>query len=430
MKKSINWSAVVLSCGLALSQSVYSDEGLFGYVKGAEPLPKGALDFEQWFTWRGGKEEGSYNALDTKTEIEYGVTDRFATSVAFFGLGINSSGLMIDAYIPGDKKYPWRPAGVEAAAKYNYLTPALDDFGLAQYTSLSYFWYDVNSGFRKNVYAFETFLLAQKYFLDGQLVWAGNIGIEADSATRQPIAGLPEDFEWPTTPEMEIAITISTGLTYRIFSNWFVGAEIFYQTEHETVGRAGALVAASGPDYPLRCQGLVGDVDVDAAIGRRRHPLPGANLQSAIDREDVAGNPIQDWHQFLRETMRAIPALIIVPAALVAPAVGYATEYLTVPQAQQIIFPDADRFVDASVELSDDQRNAIEKRSGVRQRWKKQQVWRAEKAGEFIGWLIIDQVLGKHEFITYAGRAYAGRQGQRHRNSDLPRDLWLSGTQR
>ena len=235
MKKSIKWSAVALSCGLALSQSAYSDEGLFGYVKGAEPLPKGALDFEQWFTWRGGKDLGSYNALDTKTELEYGITDRFAASIAMWGLGINSSGLMIDAYIPGDKKYPWRPDGVEAAVKYNYLTPALDDFGLAQYTSLSYFWYDVNSGYRKNVYAFETFLLAQKYFLDGQLVWAGNLGIEADSATRQPIQGLPEDFEWPLTPEMEIAITISTGLTYRIFSNWFVGAEVFYQTEHETV---------------------------------------------------------------------------------------------------------------------------------------------------------------------------------------------------
>jgi hypothetical protein len=58
----------------------------------------------------------------------------------------------------------------------------LNDFGLAQYTSLNYFWSDVNSGFRKNVYAFETFLLTQKYFLDGQLVWAGNIGIEASEA--------------------------------------------------------------------------------------------------------------------------------------------------------------------------------------------------------------------------------------------------------
>src|SRR5215467_7353088 len=146
---------VVLIGALAAASLSWADEGLFGYVKGAEPLPKGTFDAEQWFTWRGGKEQGSYNALDTKTEVEYGITDRFSASFAFFGLGINTSGLMIDAYLPGEKKYPWRPAGVEAAVKYNYLTPALDDIGLAQYTSLSYFWYDVNSGFRKNVYAFE-----------------------------------------------------------------------------------------------------------------------------------------------------------------------------------------------------------------------------------------------------------------------------------
>ena len=72
------------------------------------------------------------------------------------------------------------------------------------------------------------------------------------------------------------------------------------------------------------------------------------------------------------------------------------------PQAQQLLFADADRFVDAAVELSDDQRKAIEDKSGVRQRWKKQAVWRAEKAGQLLGWFIVDEVVGKHEFITYA----------------------------
>jgi electron transport complex protein RnfG len=99
--------------------------------------------------------------------------------------------------------------------------------------------------------------------------------------------------------------------------------------------------------------------------------------------------------------IRPIPALLMVPVALVA-GTAYATEYLTVPQAQQAIFPDADQFVDATVELSDAQRNAIEKQAGVRQRWKKQAVWRAEKAGQLIGWFIVDEVVGKHEFITYA----------------------------
>jgi electron transport complex protein RnfG len=98
--------------------------------------------------------------------------------------------------------------------------------------------------------------------------------------------------------------------------------------------------------------------------------------------------------------MRPIPALIMVPA-IFAPA-AYATEYLSVPQAQQALFPQADRFLDAAVELSKEQRKAIEKKSGVRQRWEKQAVWRAEKDGELLGWFIVDEVVGKHEFITYA----------------------------
>jgi len=100
--------------------------------------------------------------------------------------------------------------------------------------------------------------------------------------------------------------------------------------------------------------------------------------------------------------VRPIPAFVLLPAALVAPAPAYAAEYLTVPQAQQLLFAEADRFVDAAVELSDDQRKAIEDKSGVRQRWQKQAVWRAEKAGQLLGWFIVDEVVGKHEFITYA----------------------------
>jgi Na+-translocating ferredoxin:NAD+ oxidoreductase subunit G len=102
--------------------------------------------------------------------------------------------------------------------------------------------------------------------------------------------------------------------------------------------------------------------------------------------------------------MRSIPALIMVPAAMLAPAPLYAADYLTIPQAQQQLFPEADHFVDSAVQLSDDQRKAIEKKSGVRQRWPKQAVWRAEKVGQMIGWFVVDEVLGKHEMITYAVR--------------------------
>lgn len=232
MKKKL-WVCATLLSGL-VSTAANADEGLFGYVKGAEPLPKGAWDFEQWVTVRSDKGQGSYTAWDTKTEVEYGVTDKFAASLAIHGLGINTSGLLIDAYLPKDEKYALKPAGIELSAKYNFLSPAKDDIGLSQYMSLSYFRQDVNSGQRKDVYSAEGFLLLQKYFMEGQLVAAGNLGLEATSATRKPIDGLPEGFEWPTTPEMEIEFTASAGLTYRFAPNWFIGGEVFYQAEHET----------------------------------------------------------------------------------------------------------------------------------------------------------------------------------------------------
>lgn len=99
--------------------------------------------------------------------------------------------------------------------------------------------------------------------------------------------------------------------------------------------------------------------------------------------------------------MRPIPALIA-PAIFITAAPAYAAEYLTVEQAQRALFREADRFVDAAVNLTREQRNEIERLSGVRQRSEHQAVWRAESGGRALGWFIVDDVVGKHEFITYA----------------------------
>ena len=95
-------------------------------------------------------------------------------------------------------------------------------------------------------------------------------------------------------------------------------------------------------------------------------------------------------------------AIWLVPvAAFVAPA--YAEDYLTVEEAQRVLFPDARAFVAAPVTLTADQRARIRELAGVRQRWETQQVWRAEAVdGSLAGWFIVDEVIGKHEFITYA----------------------------
>ena len=88
----------------------------------------------------------------------------------------------------------------------------------------------------------------------------------------------------------------------------------------------------------------------------------------------------------------------LAPAALVGtPIAGHAMVYLSVEQAQQAIFPGAS-FTAATVKLSAEQRKAIEAASGVRQRSDEVRAWRVSGGG----WLIVDEVIGKHEFITAA----------------------------
>ncbi|MDP1630543.1 MAG: FMN-binding protein [Caulobacter sp.] len=92
--------------------------------------------------------------------------------------------------------------------------------------------------------------------------------------------------------------------------------------------------------------------------------------------------------------------MLIAPAALAVAAPASAKDYLTIAQAQQVLFPGA-TFAPTAVTLTPDQIKRIRKQSGVRQREDKPRIWRAMKGGN-LGWFIIDEVVGKHEFITYA----------------------------
>ncbi|MGD9843489.1 MAG: DUF6662 family protein [Steroidobacteraceae bacterium] len=216
------------------STSAVADENLFGYVKGAEPLPKGALELYVNSTLREDKGQGKYSAWDLGTEIEYGFTDKLAGSFELKGMSINTAGLVIDGYLPGDNRYSPRLAGAEAALKYNFLSPAKDALGVSLRTALISLTRDPHSGRDKKTFSFEQQLLLQKYFLEGQLIWVGNLHFEATRAVRAEIDDLPEDFDWPTDPEMELELGAATGLSYRFAPNWFAGVEALYVQENET----------------------------------------------------------------------------------------------------------------------------------------------------------------------------------------------------
>ena len=82
-------------------------------------------------------------------------------------------------------------------------------------------------------------------------------------------------------------------------------------------------------------------------------------------------------------------------AGMVAPA--FATVYLSIEQAQDLLIPGATLVPDFRT-LTRDEVRAIEKASGVNVLTRDLKVWRASTGG----WFIADQVVGKHEFIPFA----------------------------
>jgi len=95
---------------------------------------------------------------------------------------------------------------------------------------------------------------------------------------------------------------------------------------------------------------------------------------------------------------------IVLPAVAVAaaPAAVLGAQYLTVEQAQKAAFPEADRFLPLPLRLTPEQAEAVAKVAGVRVRDPQLHLWVAMKESRILGHVFVDEVLGKHEFITYA----------------------------
>ena len=100
-------------------------------------------------------------------------------------------------------------------------------------------------------------------------------------------------------------------------------------------------------------------------------------------------------------------------AALSAPAqVVVAAEYLSVEQAQKSLFPAADRFDEVVLALNPAQKQAVAALAGPQPPHRSLRSWRAFRGDELLGYVFVDEVVGRQDFITYAaGIDTAGRLG-------------------
>jgi hypothetical protein len=89
--------------------------------------------------------------------------------------------------------------------------------------------------------------------------------------------------------------------------------------------------------------------------------------------------------------------LIIGLAAVSVPIISQAKIYVSVEQAQKILYPNQ-FLIKNPIIITDDLQDKMRYASSIRHPFKGDRIWRTTEGG----WFIVDEVVGKHEMITYA----------------------------
>lgn len=242
---------VLIATALCLSHPAWAGEGLFSRVYTTETVPAGHFELEQTIRSRNVRSFGTYNALDFKSEFEYGVTDAFQLAFYFNTGHITAVNAPDDNDPSGETGFNRNSFFVTSLAVefiYRVLSPIADPIGLAFYIEPEFGFHDLHNGDREyNAFSNEFRILFQKNFLDDQLVLAYNVVAEyeffryGDKDT--PFLG---EFDWNN----------ELGASYRVMANWYGGLEFRnhnelgnYHSHDHSVFWAGPVVHYGGPKF-------------------------------------------------------------------------------------------------------------------------------------------------------------------------------------
>ncbi len=97
----------------------------------------------------------------------------------------------------------------------------------------------------------------------------------------------------------------------------------------------------------------------------------------------------------------ALIAVAALPAAFTAPSV-YAADYMSVADAQKLMFPDATSFEAMPTRLTLEQQKKIEAESGTPVNAAFWKITAARSGERLLGYVVSDAVIGKFQLINYA----------------------------
>ncbi len=204
-----------LLCGVGVARG---DERMFTYSSEAvSVLPKGGTEFEQWVTYRGGKQDGVFARWDFREELEYGVSDRYTTALYLNFRNVHSAGV---TGISDTDRFEFR--GVSSEHKYQLLNPHTKPLGVLLYGEVT------TDGKELEL---EEKLVLQKFFADK---WNAVFNVT-----------LEQEWEFePAVTEETLALELTTGLSYQLSSHWSVGVEAMHVREFEGIGFGSQAVSA------------------------------------------------------------------------------------------------------------------------------------------------------------------------------------------
>jgi hypothetical protein len=79
-----------------------------------------------------------------------------------------------------------------------------------------------------------------------------------------------------------------------------------------------------------------------------------------------------------------------------------ASDYLSLEAAQRSLFPSADRFTEVTLSLTPEQRSQVATLAGPQPPHRSLRAFRAMQGETLLGYVFVDEVIGKEDFITYA----------------------------
>jgi len=227
---SVAFAAILSLVSFAAS----AEESVFAYVYTTDLLPQGAKEVEQWMTWRHQKIAGTYDQIEGRTELEYGLTDRLQVALylnynwtqAYHNgpFGATTPPEQFADFYPGpdDHFNKARLVGVSGEAIYRILSPYTDVFGLALYTEPTV---------GKNFFEVENKIIVQKNFLDDLLTVAFNFTYAPEFRNLlDPADPTGTATSWQEETDINYALAVS----YRFIENWSAGFE--FVNEHEYNG--------------------------------------------------------------------------------------------------------------------------------------------------------------------------------------------------